>query len=60
MPKLSYESKLERELRSDYAWLRLKAERLIDSLVLTQDKMSKIRWRLRRVHDYTLPDGRTQ
>jgi hypothetical protein len=51
---------IERELKSDLAWLRLKACRLIDSLVLTQDRIAKIKWRLHKKHDYTLPDGITK
>jgi len=44
-------SQMKRELEGDLAWLRLKAERLVDSLVLTQDKISKIKRRLRTMFD---------
>jgi len=52
-------SQLERELKSDIEHLERKAERQVDALVLTQDTIAKFKWRYRKVHDYTLPDGPT-
>lgn len=49
MPKLCDKDKLEREMKSDLAWLRLKADRLIDSLLITQGKIADIKWRLRKL-----------
>lgn len=56
MPELP-EVKLERELKSDLAWLRLKAARLRESLALTEYNINKIE---RQLRSYPLPDGRTR
>ena len=54
------DNKLLLELQGDRTHLIRKAENLIDKLYLTQDRLQKVEWRLRKVGAYPLPDGRTK
>lgn len=61
MPELHKSNReIERELQSDLRWLNKKACKLIDKLVVTQSRIATVKYRLRMMGSYVLPDGRTQ